>query len=272
MSNRARVAGGPAVPLLGPGEPPAVEVVNPGGRAPLVLICDHASRRIPRALDSLGLDRDSLKRHIAWDIGAARVARRLSRRFDAPLVLSGYSRLVIDCNRRLADPTSIPAESEDTMVPGNQRVSRADARERARTCFKPYHRAIVELLGAKLGAGLVPALVSVHSFTPVYHGERRPWHVGVLWNRDPRIPVPLLAALRRRRGVVVGDNKPYTGRDRHGYSIEAHGARRGLPHALLEFRQDLVEDAEGARRWADLVGEALEDVLGDPGLYRVRRY
>jgi predicted N-formylglutamate amidohydrolase len=252
--------------LLADDEPDAFDVVNAGGAAPLVLVCDHASNRIPRALHHLGLPPAPLRDHIAWDIGAAEVARRLSRRFDAPLALAGYSRLVIDCNRPLGHATSIPAESDGVPVPGNRGLSQGERLQRADALFHPYHAAVAKLVD-RLKAGTdAAAFVSVHSFTPVFQRERRPWHIGVLWNRDFRLAGPLLAELRRHGDIVVGDNQPYSGRDAASYSIVEHAAKRDLLHVAVEIRQDLIAVASGAEHWAAVLGDALRDALPAAGI------
>jgi predicted N-formylglutamate amidohydrolase len=260
-----------AAALLGPDDPPAFEIVNHAGAGRAVLICDHAGRAIPAALGSLGLDQAALWRHIAWDIGIADVTRRLARHLDAPAVLAGYSRLVIDCNRRLDDPTSIAQESDGVRVPGNCGLTSADRAARVEACFHPYHRAVERLIDGRLKAGLVPAVISMHSFTPVMNGFERPWHVGILWNRDPRLPVPLLERLGKEPAICVGDNEPYTGRDEHGYSIYVHGEDLGLPHVLIELRQDLIDTHHGAEEWAGRLGAVFADLLADDGLYRVEK-
>jgi len=267
----ARPAPAPAA-LIGPGEPPAAEIVNPAGGAPILFICDHASNAMPRALARLGLDDATLRLHVAWDIGAAEVARRLAARFDAPLVLSGYSRLVIDCNRRPGHPASIPTESDGIAVPGNRRLGEAAVEERRETCFQPYHDAIDRLLAGFAARKIVPAMLSIHSFTPVFGGAARPWHVSVLWNRDPRIPTRLLTALRVDPRLVVGDNEPYDARDDHGYSLKRHAEPAGLPHALIEIRQDLIDTRHGAEEWAYRIGDALSPILAHGALYKVERY
>jgi predicted N-formylglutamate amidohydrolase len=252
-------------PLLAGDEPPAFEIVNAAGAAPLVLVCDHASNRVPRALHHLGLAPAPLREHIAWDIGAADVARRLARRFDAPLALTNYSRLVIDCNRALEDPSSIAAESDGVPVPGNRGLSPGERLQRAETLFRPYHDAVARLI-AKKAEVEAPALVSVHSFTPVFQRTRRPWHVGVLWNADGRIALPLLAGLRAMPDLAVGDNEPYSARDGVGYTIAVHAERAGRAHVALEIRQDLIATLAGAEHWAGIVGDALAAALGEAGI------
>jgi len=265
--------------LLAPDEPRPFELFNAAGQAPLLLLCDHATRFIPRALGSLGLDEAALTRHIAWDIGIAEVTRELARRLDAPALLSHFSRLVVDPNRQLDNPTLMPEISDGTVVPGNRDLDAAARAARIDTFFRPYHDAIDAQLDAMLapgtegdpGAERVPALVSMHSFTPIMHGVARPWEVGVLWNRDPRLPRPLMERLRAE-GLSVGDNEPYSGADGHGYTQHTHGDSRGLANVLIELRQDLIDTQQGAALWAQRLAGALEAVLRDPALYRIEHY
>ena len=247
--------------LLTAGDPPPFEIVNPSGRGRMVLTCDHASHSVPAALDGLGLDPADLRRHIGWDAGAAELTRRLSRRFDAPAVLSGYSRLVIDCNREPGHPESILGESDGTPVPGNKDLTPDEAERRARALFHPYHGAIAEVLGRFTTRGETPAYVALHTFTPNMNGMARPWHFGVLWDRDARIARPLIEALRRRPGLTVGDNEPYSGRDHGAFSNGHHAAPAGLPNAMIEIREDLLADGAGIARCEGILAEVLEEVL-----------
>ncbi|HTZ77165.1 MAG TPA: N-formylglutamate amidohydrolase [Stellaceae bacterium] len=258
--------------LIGAGDPPAVEIVRPEGKAPVLVTCDHASRAVPRALGRLGLGERELALHIGWDIGAGAVTRDLARLLDAPAILTGYSRLVIDCNRDLEDPTSIPAVSDGVAVPGNREVSAAERARRVETLFRPYHRAIERAIDGFIARGVHPAVLSIHSFTPSMNGIDRPWHVGVLWNKDPRIPVPLMAALRREHGLVVGDNEPYSAREPAGYTVRTHAENRGLPHMAVEIRQDLIASPAGTREWGERLARALTPILEDPGLYHEKHY
>jgi predicted N-formylglutamate amidohydrolase len=230
-------------------------------------------RALPGALGQLGLDETLLMRHIGWDIGAAEVTRRLAALLDAPAVLCGYSRLVIDCNRGLGDPTSIPEESDGVRVPGNVGLAPAARVARVEAIFRPYHAAIEAQLATFAERGIVPVVFSVHSFTPVMNGFVRPWHVGVLWDKDPRVPVPLIAELAAadpRR--IVGDNEPYSAREPSGYSIRTHAEPAGLPHAAVEIRQDLIDTPSGAAQWADILAAALAPILARPDLNRVERF
>jgi predicted N-formylglutamate amidohydrolase len=256
-------------PPLAPDESPPFEIVNAEGRNPVLLVCDHATRFLPRAYGTLGLSEAELSRHIAWDIGAAEVTRGLSARLDAPAVLSRFSRLVIDPNRAYDDPTLIPQLSDGVVIPANRDLPPGAAQARIEAFHKPYHDAIDRVLD-RLGArGPAPAMISMHSFTPVIKGVERPWHVGILWNQDPRLPVPLMAALRAK-GLVVGDNEPYSGRDCHGHTLHARAEPRGLANALIEVRQDLIDTHHGAAEWTARLAGVLATVLGDRGLYEAR--
>jgi predicted N-formylglutamate amidohydrolase len=253
--------------LVGPDDPPPVDFIE-SGAAPVLLTCDHASNAVPRTLQGLGLARQAIAQHIGWDIGAAAVTRRLAAALDAPAVLSGYSRLVIDCNRDPSDPSSIPETSDGVAIPGNRNLSPEARDARRQACFEPYHARIAAWIAASATAVRAPALLSIHSFTPTMQGRARPWHVGILWNEDPRIPVPLLAALRAEPGVVVGDNEPYSAREPAGYTIRHHAEAGGLPHVAIELRQDLVASAAGAAEWAARLRAALAPILARPELYR----
>lgn len=250
---------------------PPVEVLAPRAAEPSLIVCDHASNQVPGRLSGLGLPRDALNRHIAWDIGAATVARRLAARLGTTAVLSGVSRLVIDCNRPLGHPTSICATSDGTLVPGNHALESAQIRQRAAAYFYPYHGAISTHLGRieEAGAG-VAALIAVHSFTPAMNGQRRPWHVGILWNKDPRLALPLIEALRAGGDLVVGDNQPYSGRDSN-YTVDVHGGAYGRPHVSIEIRQDQLGDDAMADRWGDRLADLLLPLLALPE-NRLRRF
>lgn len=257
--------------ILGADDPQPVTVLDAVGEVSVLLICDHASNRVPRRLRDLGLSADVLDRHIAWDVGAAALTRELAGRLGAPAVLAGYSRLVIDCNRQPGDPTSIPETSDDVGIPGNAGLSDGAAEARADEVFWPYHHAITRELARLWRHERPPILIAVHSFTPVMNGRPRPWQVGVLWNRDPRLAVPLLARLRRHPDLCVGDNEPYSGREL-GYTIDTHAAAAGLPHVSIEVRQDLIAADEGVATWGALLGDALAPLLADPSLHRAELY
>ena len=253
----------PSASFLVAGDPPPFEICNPQGRIAGLLLCDHASAAIPAALGDLGLDAGQRRLHIAWDIGAADVTRRLSASLGVAAILSGYSRLVVDCNRQLDDPTSIPQESDGVIVSGNRGLTKAMRAQRAEACFWPYQRAIESWIEARRAAGELPTIVSMHSFTPVMDGFERPWHIGVLANRDRRVAQPLLEALRRDPTLVVGDNEPYDGRHGRGYGMMVHGEETGLPFALIEMRQDLIDTHHGAAAWAERLAPILGRIFAD---------
>lgn len=256
----------------GQDDPPPFTILNADAAAPLVLVCDHASNALPAAYGNLGLDSRASRDHIAWDPGAAEVTRHLSEAVGAAAVLSGASRLFIDCNRSLDNPASIVAVSDGVAVPGNAFVDEAEAERRADAYFRPFHAAVEALAERFEARGIVPALVHVHSFTPTWQGFARPWHVGNLWERDARLAAPLLAALRADPALVVGDNEPYSVRSPESYSLLTHGAGHGRPHVEIEIRQDLVETDEATRAWAQRLAAPLVEVLADKSLFVRQRY
>lgn len=230
---------------------------NAGGASPFFLTCDHYGRMIPRALGDLGIDKHERRRHIAWDIGIAGVAEAVSDALGAHLIAQRYSRLVIDCNRPLSAVTSIPLISEATTIPGNQGLTQQAALERQQRIFAPYHRAITEALDRRTQAQRPTILVSLHSFTPIYAGVARPWHIGTLYNRDHRLPHLMLRELRAEPALVVGDNQPYAVSDTTDYTIPVHGEKRGLINTGIEIRQDLITDESGQREWAERLARIL---------------
>ena len=237
---------GAASRCLSPDDPAPVIVHNSGAAAPLVLICDHAGRRIPRRLGDLGLSVADLGRHIAWDIGAAGLARRLADLIGAELTLQAYSRLVVDCNRDPASPDVAPEISDGSAVPGNLGLGGAALRSRIEEIHQPYHAAIAAALDRAVHAA---TLVSVHSFTPEMQGVARPWHVGVLHTHDSPASDRMLRALAGEGDLVIGDNQPYA-MDGVDYTIPRHAKARGLDYLELEIRQDLIQDETGQARMA----------------------
>ena len=231
--------------------------------AGVLVICDHASNAIPPSYDGLGLPREALGRHIAYDIGAARLTRALAARLGAPAVLSTFSRLLIDPNRGPDDPTLIMRYSDGAIVPGNARLIAEEIERRRRLYWAPYREAIAATIAAMTATGEPPAIISIHSFTPAWRGSPRPWKVGVLWDSDARIPAPLLAALGRDGDLApgeIGDNEPYDGA-LVGDTIDAVATSLGLANALIEVRQDLVADDADAQDWADRLARLLKPIL-----------
>jgi predicted N-formylglutamate amidohydrolase len=243
--------------LLVADDPAPVTAYNAGGRSPFLLVADHAGNAMPRALGRLGVPEAECERHIAWDIGIAGLGRFLADALDAALIQQSYSRLVIDCNRPPGSAASIPEISELTPIPGNVALSEADKAARAREIFRPYHERIEAELERRRQAGRPAVLIALHSFTPVFKGVARPWHAALLYNRDPRFAHRLLALLNEEPGLIVGDNEPYSVSDATDYTIPVHGERRGLQHALVEIRQDLIAEENGQRAWALLLARLL---------------
>jgi predicted N-formylglutamate amidohydrolase len=246
--------------ILGREDIAPVHEDNTEGRSPFLLTSDHYGRLIPRVLGDLGLPKSELARHIAWDPGIAGVADALAKQLDAHLIAQRYSRLVIDCNRPPQSASSIPLMSEATVIPGNEGLARAAAETRRRQIFDPYHRRIGEVIDARLRDSIPTVLVSLHSFTPVYAGIARPWHIGTLYHRDTRLPPLLLKLLRRETDLVVGDNEPYAVSDETDYTIPVHGEARGLMNTGIEIRQDLIADQAGQKQWADRLARIFGEI------------
>jgi predicted N-formylglutamate amidohydrolase len=255
-------------PLIGPGDPPPYMTYNDHGQARVLLVADHASPYFPAALNQLGLADWVLERHVAWDIGSDKLTRFLADALDAQAVLAGFSRLIVDPNRRLDDPTAFVEICDGIAIPGNLNLDATHKELRVRSFFQPYHGAIAERLGRFEARGQVPAMISVHTCTPVFDRVVRPWHIGVMWDRDPRLALPLMESLRRMPDICIGDNEPYSGRHPHDFTVDHHAEAAGLPHVGIEVRQDLVRDESGARQWAEILAGALTGVLADEDLYR----
>jgi predicted N-formylglutamate amidohydrolase len=250
--------------LLSLDDPPPFTLLRDDEQAfgsPFVLCCDHAGRRIPRALGDLGVAAADLERHIAWDIGAAGVTRHLSEKLAAFAILQTYSRLVYDCNRPPAAEDAVATVSEHTRIPGNEGVTAEERERRRNEIFYPYQNALASVLAEREARGLLSVLVSVHSFTPVFKGNARPFHAGVLHNRDPRFGHAMLALLREDETLVVGDNEPYALNDRSDYTVPTHGEKRGILHVELEIRQDLIADDAGQAAWASILARHLPEAL-----------
>ena len=248
----------------------AVEIIPGAPDAGVVFICDHASNAVPPDLGGLGLPAAQFQRHIAYDIGAADVARALARVFGAPAVLSRFSRLVIDPNRGADDPTLVMRISDGAIIPGNARADEAEIERRRALYWRPYREAIAAQVADMLAKGPPPAVISLHSFTPVWKGHQRPWETAVLWDLDPRVAAPLMAGLTAA-GLSVGDNEPYDGA-LMGDTLYDIATQRGLAHALIEVRQDLIATSEAADAFAQILASALRPVLARPDTHIVRHY
>jgi predicted N-formylglutamate amidohydrolase len=244
-------------------------VVVPGDLSKgVILLCDHARNTLPPAYGDLGLPASEFTRHIAFDIGVEAITLGLAERLGLPALTTRYSRLLIDPNRGLEDPTLIMKISDGAIVPGNAHISDEERQLRIERYYNPYHDAITQMIAQVFDAGIVPALLSIHSFTAHWKGVLRPWHAGVLWDySDRRMSDPLIAGLRCDRSLVVGDNEPYSG-GLPGDTMNRHGTKRGLAHALLEIRQDLIAHQRGIDEWTDRLADILPDIVALPVLHR----
>jgi predicted N-formylglutamate amidohydrolase len=253
--------------------PPAGDASGPveeiAGRddAGILFVCDHATNALPQSYGTLGLEPADLTRHIAYDIGAAWITRRLAAAFEAPAILSTFSRLLIDPNRGADDPTLVPKLSDRRIIPGNEKADEAEVAMRRDAFWWPYRRAISARIEAMLERGPVPLVISIHSFTPSWRGDPRPWEIGILWDNDPRLAKPLIEALAAD-GLVTGDNEPYDGA-LIGDTLDEEVTRRGLAGLLIETRQDLVDTQNKAEAWADRLSRILRPLLARPELHQV---
>jgi predicted N-formylglutamate amidohydrolase len=243
-------------------KPHPVEIIPGSVASGVLILCDHASNAVPEDLGDLGLPATEFRRHIAYDIGAAAVTRSLARRLGAPAILTQFSRLIIDPNRGRDDPTLVMRLSDGAVVPGNAHVDDAEVQSRIGRFYDPYDAAITEAIDRALRDGHPPVVVTVHSFTPIWRGWPRPWHVGILWDADDRFARPLLQGLEAEDGLVVGDNEPYDGA-LAGDTVDRHATVRGLSNALIEIRQDLIATDEGAEEWAGRFARLLKPLAAE---------
>ena len=251
--------------LLSPGEPTPYRVINPLAESPVLLVCDHASSRFPESLGDMGLDPFARRCHLAVDIGAGALTERLSEHLGVTAVLAQYSRLVVDCNRELLDPSAFLVFGDGIFVPGNNNLGEADKKRRSETVYWPYHRAITDQVGRLRGIGPPPLFVSIHSFTPVLNGVSRPWEMGVLWDADEEVAKLTIEGLRRE-GYEVGDNEPYSGKAPQDFTVDHHAEGGGLRHAAIEVRQDLIDNDLGVERVAEAMHRVFDEILERVGL------
>ena len=240
---------------------PPAHILNPEGLSPVVLICEHASRHIPACLGSLGLSEAERMSHIAWDIGAEGVSRKLSVLLDAPLVLQRYSRLVYDCNRPPQSPGAMPVMSETTAIAGNQDLSDADRVERVEQIYKPFHSSVSELLDRRQANGIDPVFATVHSFTPVFKGQPREVELGILHDEDSRLADIVIAIAGRSTDYETRRNEPYGPEDGVTHTLNLHGGERGLLHVMIEIRNDLVANEQGEAVWAERLRRLLSEAI-----------
>jgi predicted N-formylglutamate amidohydrolase len=242
-----------------------VRVSNPDGPGPYVILCDHASNHVPASFGTLGLQPGDLQRHIAWDPGALGVSQVMSQQLDGPLVESCVSRLIIDCNRPLDAPDLVPSLSEATTIPANVGLNEAAKQQRIALSYRPYHAAIEKLAQERAGKGLPdPIYVAVHSYTPVYRGLERAWHIGIIHDDDDRVAAPLIAGLQALNQFNVGINEPYSPADRVYYTLERHASAFGLPAVMIEIRNDLITTPKEEKAWAGTLSSLLKDIIQNP--------
>lgn len=254
--------------MIGPGDAPPYMTYNEHGKAPVLVVADHASPFFPASMNQLGLADWVVERHVAWDIGVDELARCLADALDAQAVLAGFSRLIVDPNRQPDDPSAFPSISDGIAIPGNIDLSEEDRARRIQSFFKPYHDAITARLEQFEARDICPAFIAVHTCTPEFDRIVRPWHIGIMWDVDPRIPRAVMDYFEQFDDICIGDNEPYSGRHPHDFTIDYHAEPGGLPHIGFEVRQDLVNDRDGARKWAGILAGALRGVLADEKLYR----
>lgn len=252
--------------FLAANEPPPCTVLNCDAQAPIILLCDHASRRLPASLGNMGLDPPARRCHLAVDIGAGTLTRSLAKSLSVTAVLCEYSRLVVDCNRQLLDPGAFLEFGDGIVIPGNRNLSSEQKERRANTIYWPYHQAITKEIKRLQSLGTPPAVLAIHSFTPVLNGVSRPWHMGILWDTDKRLADVFMKALNEE-GFVVGDNEPYSGKAPQDFTIDHHAEANGLPHVGIEIRQDLIDDEAGIDEIAELfvrIIRTIPDKISEP--------
>lgn len=242
---------------------PAFEIIDGDFSRGLLLICDHACNAMPDDYGTLGLPESELKRHIAYDIGADGVTRGLAMALGVPAVLSTFSRLLIDPNRGEDDPTLVRQLYDGTVITGNYPLTAHELAYRIASFHRPYHRAIEMMSTRFVEQDITPALLSVHSMTDMWNGEKRPWETAILWDTDPRFAIPMIKSLRKIEGLTVGDNEPYDGA-LAGDTLFRHGTAKGFSNALIEIRQDLIRDESGISKWVDLLAPIVEKINQDP--------
>ena len=252
--------------LLTADDSAAFEILNPTAASNLIFVADHASNKVPLALNNLGLPQAELDRHIGIDIGSAWIAAYLTARFDALAVCAGFSRLVIDLNRQPTAPSSIPDISDGTYVPGNKDLTSAYRQARVDEIFWPYHAAIETAMTAVEKRGQTAILISLHSFTPVINGHKRPWDIGFLYDQDARLSQHMITTMQQDGDIFVGENQPYSGKDPQGFTVNNHRERPHRPSLVVEFRQDLVATQITAEAWADRFANAVEKSLAAAAL------
>lgn len=252
--------------LLTAVDPAPFNLLNEDSSQPYLLVCEHAGQQVPQNLDNLGLPEEAFSEHYAVDIGARAMTEQLADKLGAPAIVANYSRAVIDLNRRKTHPSAFPSAGEGTPIPRNLNLSEDDKEARIADIYDPFHNYINDWIEGAIGRGVVPAIISIHSYTPVFFGQKRPWEIGVLWVQDPRIPVPIMEYFKDQ-GYVVGDNEPYDARILRGGTMEMHADNRKIPNCLIEYRNDLLTDAESFADLLEKTAQALSNIMQDETIY-----
>ena len=250
--------------LLAPDDPALFTVINDAGTARVLFVADHSGRAFPGSLNQLGLDDWVLEKHVAWDIGSDLLTRFLADELDAQAVLAGFSRLIVDPNRKLDDPTAFIEVSDGIAIPGNLDLDEHQKALRVESFFQPYHDMIGRKIDAFAARGIVPAFISIHTCTPVFDRVVRPWHIGIMWDRDPRIAIPLMEELSQMDGICIGDNEPYSGPEGLMYAIQRHGSHHALPCVEVELNQASLESERAVGRILAALEAALRPALPEP--------
>lgn len=245
--------------LLAENEPAPFVVKNPDATAPILLVCDHASRRFPRALGTMGLDPFARRCHLAVDIGAGALTEALADSLGVTAVLCQYSRLIVDCNRQLMDPGAFLEFGDGVIIPGNRSLHQQDKDMRAKDIYWPYHGAVEAQVSRFRDMDIDPVFISIHSFTPVLNGESRTWEMGVLWDKD-RVTAEIFVNDLREAGYLVGDNEPYSGKAPQDFTIDHHAEQIGIPHVGIEIRQDLILHDDGVERIAEVMHKIIASI------------
>ncbi|WND01849.1 N-formylglutamate amidohydrolase [Temperatibacter marinus] len=247
------------------------EVINPESECDVLILCDHASNHVPKEFDSLGLEEMSLAEHIAWDIGAEQITRKMCDMMGMTAVIQRVSRLVIDVNREPGRDSLIPVVSDGTAIPGNRNLSFEQTQNRVEAYYTPFHQVIEECIAHRLKRGRTPLIIGMHSFTDRMAGFQRPWQIGFLWNKDPRLAQAMIGMLERETTLTIGDNEPYSGKDLY-YTMQRHGADNGLAQTTIEIRQDLAKNEKQCTEWAALLCDVLEELLERSDLMSLKHY
>ena len=242
------------------------KICNPKNNNNFIILCDHASYNIPKKYNKLGLTTNDLKKHIGWDIGALKLSKKISKKINSTLIHSGYSRLLIDCNRSLKSKGAFLDKSENIKIPGNLNISLKEKILRSKRYYFPYHNQIKKFINQSLKSNVIPSLVSIHSFTPVYFGKKRKWHIGLLQRKDQRLSSIFAKEIKKNQKIVLGINEPYKLDLAGDFTVPYFSESHGLPHVLIEIRNDLLIKDKSINFWANLISNILSKNINNDKL------